>query len=143
MDPDLAPLIGSWGMLRCEGTFVDTGERFELFGPKPEGLMVFTSGGRIMFLIAKSNRQAPTDDVERAVSFNDMAAYTGLVRADGPGRFITTVDLAWNPAWTGEQFRYYTISGDRLEIRTPQQTHSLFPDRLAVGELEWEREQLA
>jgi hypothetical protein len=122
---------------------VDTGERIELLGSKQEGLMVFIPGGRIMFLIAKSNRQPPTDDVERATSFNDMAAYTGLVCADGPGRFITTVDLAWNPAWKGEQLRLYTISGNRLEIRTPEQTHPLFPDRLAVGELAWEREQLA
>ena len=72
-----------------------------------------------------------------------MAAYTGLVRADGTGRFITTVDLAWNPAWTGEQLRFYTIRGDLLEIRTPEQTHPLFPGRLAVGELAWERERVA
>ena len=142
MDPDLAMLIGSWRLLSSEATFVDTGERIEHFGPKPEGLMMFTSGGRIMFLMAKSNRQPPTDDVERAASFNDMAAYTGLVRSGGPGRFITTVDLAWHPAWTGEQLRFYTINGDLLEIRTPQQTHPLFPGRLAVGELTWECEQL-
>ena len=143
MDPDLAPLIGSWRILRSEATFVDTGERIEHFGPKPEGLMVITSGGRIMFLIARANRQPPTDDIERATSFNDMAAYTGLVRMDGPGRFITTVDLAWNPAWTGEQLRFFTITGDLLEIRTPEQIHPLFPGRLAVGELAWERERVA
>ena len=65
MDPDL----GSWRLLSSEATFVNTGERIEHFGPKPEGLMMFTSGGRIMFLMAKSNRQPPTDDVERAASF--------------------------------------------------------------------------
>jgi hypothetical protein len=141
MDPDLAPLIGSWRMLRSEATFMDTGESIELSGSKPEGRMVFTSGGQIMFLIAKSDRQSPANDVERATSFNDMAAYTGQVRTDGSGQFITTVDLAWHPAWTGEQLRFYTITGDLLEIRTPEQTHPLFPDRLAVGELVWEREQ--
>jgi hypothetical protein len=32
-DPDLAPLIGSWCRLGAKATFVDTGERIELFGP--------------------------------------------------------------------------------------------------------------
>ena len=88
-----------------------------------------------MFLMAKSNRQLPNGDVERATPFNDMGTY--LVRSDGPRRFIATVDLAWNPAWTGEQLRHYAISGDWLEIRNREQTHPLFPCRLAV------REQLA
>ena len=36
-----------------------------------------------------------------------------LVRLDGPGRFITTVDLAWNPMLQGEQLRFFTLKGDR------------------------------
>jgi len=137
---DLALLVGSWRLITAETTFSDTGERIDLFGTNPEGRMVLTSDARIMFLMAKSNRQPPTHDVERAILFDEMVAYTGLVRLDGPGRFITTIDLAGHPAWRGEQLRFYTIDGDRLTIRTPEQTQPRFPGRLGVGVLEWERE---
>jgi hypothetical protein len=69
-----------------------------------------------------------------------MMAYTGRVRLDGPGRFVTTVDLAWNPAWTGEQLRFFSIDKDRLTIRTPEQTHPRHGNRLAIGDLVWVRE---
>ncbi len=92
-------------------------------------------GGRIMFLFTKPNRQTPTTDAERAILFNEMVAYTGLVRSDGPGRFITTVDVAWNPAWGGEQLRFFTIDSDRLTIRTDEQTISQLPGRLWVADV--------
>jgi len=138
--PDLAPLAGSWRLLSIGVTYPDTGERVEPYGPRPEGRMILDPGGRIMFLMAKQDRQAPTTDQERAALFNDMTAYTGLVRPDGPGRFITTVDLAWNPAWRGEQRRFFTLVADRLTIRSPAQTHPSTADRLFVGELIWLRE---
>jgi len=55
-------------------------------------------------------------------------------------QLITTVDLAWNPTFGGEQRRFYTIDGNRLTIRTPEQTIPMFPGRLMVGELVWVRE---
>jgi len=121
-------------------TFSDNNERIEPLGPKPDGRMMLDAGGRIMFLFARSGRSAPADDGERAVLFNELVAYTGLVRPDGLGRLITTVDLAWNPAFGGEQRRLFTLDHDRLTIRTPEQTIPLFPDRLMVAELVWERE---
>jgi hypothetical protein len=73
----------------------------------------------------------------RATLFSDLAAYT---RLDGPGRFSTTVDLAWNPAWRGEQLRFFALDGDRLTIRSPAQTRPASGDRLFVAELDWTRE---
>jgi hypothetical protein len=105
--------------------------------------MILDPGGRIMFLMTKQDRRAPTTDSERAELFNDMTAYTGLVRPDGPGRFITSVDLAWNPSWQGEQLRFFTLDRDRLTIRSPAQTHPSSGDRLLVGDLVWVREHPA
>jgi len=73
---DLAPLVGSWRLLTAEVRFLDTGEHLETYGPNPEGRMVFSSVGRIMFIIAKSGRQSPTNDAERVTLFNDFGAYT-------------------------------------------------------------------
>ncbi len=105
--------------------------------------MVLTAGGRIMFLFMKPNRPPPTTDADRATLFNDMISYTGLVRLDGPGRFITTVDFAWDPAWGGEQLRFFTVDGDRLIIKSPEQIAPRSHGRLVVADLVWEREHPA
>ncbi len=142
LSPDIAQLAGSWRLLSHGTTFTDTKERLEIFGQKPDGRMVLTPAGRIMFLFMKPNRQPPTSDAERAVLLAGMVAYTGTVRMAGPGRFITTVDLSANPTWIGEQLRFFTVDGDRLTIRTPEQTFPLLANgRLMVSALVWERER--
>ena len=136
----LGPLVGSWRLESLGLTFSDSGERVEPYGPNPDGHMVLEVSGRIMFLFTRRDRSAPSSDTDRALLFNDMTAYTGLVRLDGPNRFITTIDLAWNPAWRGEQLRFFTLDGDRLTIRSPEQTHPGTGDRRLIGDLVWTRE---
>jgi hypothetical protein len=133
-------LVGSWRVTSVRYLFSDTGESVEPFGPSPEGRMVLEPSGRVMFLFARSSRQPPADDVDRAALFNGMAAYTGMVRLDGPGRFVTTVDLSWNPAYGGEQLRLFTIVDDILTIRTLAMTVPMFPGRAHVAELIFNRE---
>jgi len=48
-----------------------------------------------------------------------MGTYSGLVRSDGWGPFITTIDVAANPAWSAEQPRLFAIMGDRLSGVAP------------------------
>jgi hypothetical protein len=141
LDRNLAPLIGSWRLISTIATFVDTGERVETFGPDPEGRMVFTADGRIMFLIMKSNRRSPTNDEERAALFKEMISYTGKVRLDGPDRFITTVDVSLIPSEVGiEKQRHFAIDGDRLTIRLPENQNRFAQGRMTISELAWERE---
>jgi hypothetical protein len=47
---------------------------------------------------------------------------SGTVRTDGPGRFITTIDLSGHLIWIGDQLRLFTVDGDCPTIRTPEQT---------------------
>ena len=140
LDMVVARLAGSWRLLSHGTTFTDTKEHLEIFGSKPDGRMVLTPTGRIMFLFMKPNRQSPKSDVDRAALFNEMIAYSGTVRMDGPGRFITTIDLSGNPTWSGDQLRLFTVDGDRLTIRTPEQTFPRYGGRLMMSELVWERE---
>lgn len=137
---DLTALVGAWRLLSAGVTMCDTKERKEPFGPNPDGHMVLEPGGRIMFLLTNPDRMPPTSDADLASLFNGMMAYTGRVRLDGPGRFVTAVDLAWNPAWSGEQLRFFSIDKDRMTIRTPEQTHPRYGNRLVVGDLVWVRE---
>lgn len=103
--------------------------------------MVLEPSGRIMFLFTRSSRQPPANDTDRAALFNGLAAYTGMVRPDGPGRFITTVDVAWHPAYGGEQLRLFNISDDCLTIRTLEMTVPQFPGRPHVAEVVFKRER--
>jgi hypothetical protein len=68
-----------------------------------------------------------------------MMAYSGKYRAEGENKFITTVDVAWHPAWNGEQTRFFALNGDVLSITTAQQTVPQFPGRPGRGVLRWRR----
>ncbi len=140
INPDLAPLVGSWRLVSNALTFSDNGERLEPYGPDPTGRLLIEPGGRMMGMLMKSSRQPPKTDAERVILFNEMLAYTGSIRISGPGQFTITVDFAWHPEWSGAQVRFFTIEGDRLSIRTAEQITPRFPGRLRVGELIFRRE---
>jgi hypothetical protein len=142
LHPDLLPLVGSWRLVSMAATNSGTGERVEPLGAHPEGRMVLEPSGRIMFLLAKAGRRLPENETDRAALFDAMAAYSGLARRSGPGEFTTSIDLSWHPGWSGEQRRFFSITGDRLIIRTPEQVGPpSLNGRLAVGEVVFERER--
>jgi len=143
LSSDLSPLVGSWRLLSVEATFTGTGERIATFGPAPSGRMVLTQAGRITFLITKSNRQPPANDAARAVLFNETIAYSGEVRSDESGQFITTVDISLFPEEVGiEKLRHFTLDGDRLIIRRPEQTSRVTQGRQVRSDLVWIRDDL-
>lgn len=139
-DTELASLAGAWRLRSLGLTWSDNGERTDIYGPNPDGYMVLEKSGRIMFIFGPRHRRPPENDSDRAALFETLTAYTGRVRLDGPGRLVTTVDYAWNPAWSGEQLRFFTLSEERLEVRTPEQTHPSYGDRKLVADAIWERD---
>jgi hypothetical protein len=141
---DLAPLVGSWRLVSVEATFTDTGERAATFGPKPNGRMVLTPAGRIMFLITRSERQPPASDAARATMFNETIAYSGQVCVESPGKFVTTVEISLFPEEIGtEKLRLFAIDGDCLVITRPEQTSRVTKGRRAVSNLVWQREPVS
>lgn len=139
--PALAPLVGSWRLLSASATFTDTGERVDTFGAEPSGRVVITAGGRIMFLIMRSDRRSPATDADRAALFDGMISYTGRIRLAAPGQFITAVDVSLIPSEVGgEKRRLFAIEGDRLTIRLPEGISRFGRGRTSVSELVWERE---
>jgi len=141
---DLGPLVGSWRLLSVEATITDTGERAATFGPAPNGRMVLTPAGHIMFLITKSDRQPPASDARRATLFNETIAYSGQVRPTGPGQFVTTVEISLFPEEIGtEKLRLFAVDGDRLIITRPEQTSRVTRGRRAVSNLVWQREPVS
>ena len=144
LSSELGSLVGSWRLVSVEATFADTGEHVATFGPDPNGRMVLTAAGRIMFLITKSDRQAPASDAARATLFNETIAYSGTVRPAGPGRLVTTVEISLFPEEVGtEKLRLFTLDGDRLRITRPEQTSRVTHGRVATSDLVWLREHPA
>jgi len=139
----LAKLRGSWRILTCRTVMCDTGEQVEPLGPNPIGSMVLADTGRVMFVFMASDRPEPGSDADRGRLFDKMTAYTGWVQADGAGRFVADVDIAWHPGFLGQQHRFYELDGDRLRVWTPEQTHPRFGGRLVVSEVVWTRERRA
>jgi hypothetical protein len=139
-ETDLSPLVGSWRLKSYESTFSDTGERTEPYGANPVGSMVLAASGRIVFLFGKSDRRPPASDLDKASLFNSLMAYTGTVRRDGADRLVTTVGLALNPTFSGDQIRFFTLDGDRLTLCTPASKTRFSGDRLVTMDLVWIRE---
>jgi hypothetical protein len=140
LDPDIAPLVGSWRLQSFRFIVSDTNEYVEPYGPNPNGRMVLTPAGRIVFLMMNSDRRPAANDTERAVLFNRMTAYTGMVRSDGPGRFITTIDVSADPTFSGEQLRLFRLEGDRLFVRSPERENRFAPGRNSAADIVFERE---
>lgn len=127
-------------MVSFRAVLRDSGEEMEPFGPHPVGHMVLADTGRVMFLFMAPQASEPESEFERAQLFDRMTAYTGWVRADGPDRFVTTVDVAWHPGFLGEQLRMYELDGDLLRVWTQEQTHPRFDNQVIVMEAVWTRE---
>jgi hypothetical protein len=134
-------LAGIWKVLKFELEFQDSGERRDVFGPKPIGWVILTREGRAISYLEAPNRKSAKTDEERAALYRTLIAYTGRYRVDGD-RFITSVDGSWNAAWTGtEQSRFFKLDGDRLSITTQWAPAPLYNNRMNRGILALEREK--
>ena len=133
-------LVGTWQLMSARFELADTGECGDAYGPNPLGSLILTDNGRMMAIVTSAARAPPKDEAGRAALFESMMAYSGKYRIEGEDTFITTVDLAWHPAWNGtEQTRFFQLDGNTLSITTAQLTHPLFPGRMARGVLVWRR----
>ncbi len=136
---DRAQLVGTWKLAGGEVEYQDTGERRPLFGMDRRGFIIFTGEGRMFGIIEGDARKAPETDEDRVRLFRTMAAYSGLYRLEGD-KWITTVDVAWNPGWIGtDQVRFYKLEGDRLVVSTPWGPSPVPPVKTTRVFLTWTR----
>src|SRR5262245_37206063 len=136
---DRASLLGTWKLVAFEAEFQDTGERRLVFGKNPTGYLIFTPEGRMMTVLEGEGRKAPNTDDDRALLFRTMTAYSGLYRLEAD-KWITSVDVAWLPSWTGsQQVRFYKLESDRLIVTTAWAPAPNAPARLVRSTLTWVR----
>ena len=98
-------------------------------GNNPSGYVIFTPEGRLSFTLSEQGRREPHSVEDSAKLLSSMIAYTGIYRLEGD-RWITKVDVAWNPAWVGtEQTRFFAIEGEQLTVHTPWRVMPNWPER--------------
>jgi len=133
-------LVGSWKLTSWTIRVID-GETTQPFGPNPKGRAVFTPERHVSFIIVGANRKPPTNNDESAALLKSLLAYSGNFTIEGD-KFTTNVDLSWNEILTGTaQVRFFKLDGDKLSLRTPEQTSAVYPGKKVVGTLTWERER--
>lgn len=94
----------------------------------------------MMTVITAEGRKEPKTDQDRADLLKSMFAYTGMYRLEGD-KFITKVDVSWNPAWVGtEQTRFFKLDGNRLHIISAWVQATARPEK-GIGRaiITWER----
>jgi Lipocalin-like domain len=102
---------------------------------------MFEPNGRMMGMIVSDGRTAATSDSGMAGLFRSMMAYSGRWSM-GEEKFVTEVDMAWDPSWIGtKQVRYYKFDGSKLSLRTTPIDHPSFPSQKIVAYVDWEREK--
>lgn len=131
-------VVGTWKLVSFVNEFQDGSERGAAYGKRPTGYIIFTPEGRMMSIVEAEGRKSPQTDEDRAAAFRTLISYTGAYRFEGD-KFITKVDVSWNPAWVGtEQERFFKLEGDRLEVISPW-VMSPNLGKLTRATLTWER----
>lgn len=110
---------GIWKLVSYEVERQANGQKEPVMGNSPTGYVTFTPEGRVFFVLTGEGRKPAKTDQERAELLSTLVAYSGMYRFEGD-RWITKVDVAWNPEWVGtEQARTFKVEGDRLQVLTP------------------------
>jgi hypothetical protein len=136
-------LYGVWKLASMQRRIVDTGQTLDAFGPNPRGFLMYGDGGRMMVLIAMSNRPKPDSiekmtDQQRGDLLRSMVAYTGTYKFDG--RTVEHhIDIAWNEVWNGTLLKLDAVkNGDRLTY-TSAPIPFATDGKMSVTTLIWER----
>jgi hypothetical protein len=136
-------LDGTWKLVSSKRTTTATGATVETFGPNPQGYIMYGRDGRMMVLMARSDRPKPDSiekitDEQRHRLFSSMLAYAGKYKFDGK-TIEHHIDLSWNEVWTETmQVRDIKADGDRL-IYTTRPAPSPTDGTMGISTLIWEK----
>lgn len=126
---DIARLQGSWKLVSYEVEVQSTGEKLHPMGDHPGGYAMFSPTSRVWFLLTGEGRRSAQSAEGKAALLDSLIAYSGKYRVESD-KWITSVDIAWNPAWVGtEQSRTFRIDGRQLRVFTPWRVMPNWPDK--------------
>ncbi len=121
MSAQQSALVGTWRLVSSRSVVWGDGDTEVFHTVQPKGYLIVTPWGRMMTVSVACDgdrTKKPTNGVDLSELWKTMMAYTGKYRVEGDS-IVTTVDVAWNEAWTGTvQRRFYKLEGDKLTIDT-------------------------
>jgi hypothetical protein len=138
-------LAGTWTLVLVDNILPD-GSRVELYGPSPQGILIFDAQGNYSLQILRASRpkfaandksQGTPEEYKAAVqgSNTHFGKYT---IDDGAGTITFYIEHASYPNWEGtEQKRLFTLTNDELKYTVPTPTTGAG----ATGEVVWKRIQ--
>ena len=116
---DNAAIQGTWKLVSYEVEVQSSGEIMLPMGKNPTGYVIFTAEPRVWFVLTGDGRKPAKTAEDKAQLLDTVIAYTGSYRIEDD-KWITSVEVAWNPAWVGtEQKRAFKLVGNRLQVLTP------------------------
>jgi hypothetical protein len=141
---DAQSLVGSWIMTSCVSQVIGEGtsQCFDR-GAGQKGFLIATREGRWMAYLSATNRKPATSTEDRAALLGSMIAYVGRYSVYGD-KITINVDGSSNELYTGpnqQQVRFFTVDGDKLTVRTPEQDSVSRPGKRSVGTVTFERER--
>ncbi|SFA75209.1 Lipocalin-like domain-containing protein [Collimonas sp. OK607] len=120
-------LIGAWMYVSVD-TVRSDGSRVPMYGPNPQGLVIFDGNGHYALVnsrsgqpkFASNNRMDGTPDENKAIVQGSIAHF-GRYSVNETDKTITfRIETSTFPNWNGvEQRRPFTITGDELKWTTP------------------------
>jgi hypothetical protein len=121
-------LVGTWTYVSVDNVRPD-GSRVPLFGPNPQGLVIFEGNGVFALVLVRSglpkfasnSRMEGTPEENKAV-VQGSSAHFGRYTVNEADKTITFhIETSTFPNWNGiEQKRPITITGDELKWTTPR-----------------------
>jgi hypothetical protein len=136
--------FGTWRLVAYVGEDVASGARADVMGAHPTGYINYGRDGRMMVIIAGSDRKKPEGPVatpdEASALIRSLLAYAGTYTVDTAARTVTHhIDVSWDETRTGESHvRNYRLEGDRLTLIT-QPSRDPATGRKTVRTVTWER----
>jgi hypothetical protein len=136
-------LIGTWTLVLVDNILPD-GSRVELYGPSPQGILMFDEHGNYALQIFRTGRaKFATNDKAQGTPEEYKAAVQGSNAHFGKytvnetdGTITFHIAHASYPNWEGtEQKRTFTLVNDELKYTVPTPTTG----GSATGEVVWKR----
>ncbi|MEU7763982.1 lipocalin-like domain-containing protein [Nocardia sp. NPDC049190] len=138
-------LVGAWRLMSYEATDIESGEVVTPFGPRPQGLIMYTAGGHMSAQIMHPERPdfragrleegLPEELSAAAVGY---MAYGGTYEVPKDNLVVHHVKLSLFPNWVGgAQTRIAEWDGETLRLILPEPAPIWGARRNGV--LTWER----
>ncbi|NBC81770.1 MAG: hypothetical protein GVY19_00155 [Bacteroidetes bacterium] len=123
----IGEIMGTW-LLQSLCQVTHNGERTDIYGTDPAGILMYSSAGYMNAQLGFGKRRIMSSGnimggtrEEKAEAFDSYMAYFGKYYEREPGTIIHVVEGCTIPNWIGQkEIRYAHINNNLLTITTPE-----------------------